>query len=177
MLGGGHSQADAKQFKVATINVTALKAKRQEDILAHKELQDAEVLLVQEVRLHSSKPSWVRNIALKLGWRVLCSEPPERCENGMVKQGAPPSSGSPPLARLGQSEATATDMLPYDPTWEPFGLAMDPQVRHQDLGSRKPWTGLRSSPKTQPQDGPLVEISTGDVAIQNISMNISSCAR
>ena len=77
-----------------------LKAKRLEDILAHKELQDTEVLLVQEVRLHSSKRSWVRNIALKLGRRVLCSEPPEEFGNGMVKRGGTAIFWQPSLGQV-----------------------------------------------------------------------------
>ena len=95
-LGGGQpSQPQAvpadttntKEIKVATINVSALRAKRLEDLLTHKEIKDVDILCLQEVRLHSSKPGWVSNIALKLGWRVLCSAPPEVQPNGMVKHG------------------------------------------------------------------------------------------
>ena len=74
-----------KEIKVASINVSALRAKRLEDLLTHKDIKDVDIPCLQEVRLHSSKPGWVSNIALKLGWRVLCSTPPEVQQNGMVK--------------------------------------------------------------------------------------------
>ena len=81
----GGFQGEAK-VKVASMNVTALKAHRLEAILQREELQDAEVLLLQETRLHSAKPSWVKVIAEKFGWRVACSEPPDRSSNGAVQQ-------------------------------------------------------------------------------------------
>ena len=56
-----------KEIKVASINVSVLRAKRLEDLLTHKEIKDVDILCLQEVRLHSSKPGWVSNIALKLG--------------------------------------------------------------------------------------------------------------
>ena len=75
MLGGGRPP-DGVKMRIVSANTTSLNLERLQDILAHKKVKNAQVLLLQETRLVSHSPGWVRRAAKAAGWRVLASWPP-----------------------------------------------------------------------------------------------------
>ena len=69
------------------MNVTALRADSLESIFEHSAAQSAQVLLLQETRLHDKAVGWVTRIAKQFGWRVSLSTPPPAGQHCKVRQG------------------------------------------------------------------------------------------
>ena len=66
LLGGGQ--------EVGSINVTTLTFTRMRDILMHPSLKTMSVVLLQEVRLASTKPPWLIRLCAKHGWGIAVAE-------------------------------------------------------------------------------------------------------
>ena len=62
--------------------------------------KSADILLVQELRLHSDKPQWLIRLAKDFAWKAAFSEPPPATGAWVALQVRPQCFGSNPLERF-----------------------------------------------------------------------------